>query len=206
MPNSKLTRELIAATALGMLDEGEGLASLSMRKLGAQLGVEAMSLYHYVENKDDLLDAMLTNVYAMIELPGPGHWEVQLREAAQSFYDVLTTSRGVFELITRQPAVSADSLAVIFFGAKVFEAAGLSTSQAVSALHVSFAFVIGHVAVLEGSMASVLGHDSIDPSLLDNSEMRKFVTDIGHVTRQQQFQIGLEVVIGGLRSRYEELS
>ena len=205
MPNSKLNRELIAVTALGLLNDGEGLASLSMRKLGSQLGVEAMSLYHYVDNKEDLLDAMLTHVYALVDLPGPGHWEGQLREAAISFYEVLTSSRGVFELITRQPAVSAESLAVIFFGAKVFEEAGLPMTDAVSALHVSFAFVIGHVAVREGSMAAVVG-GNVDPALLDNEEIRRFASDIRDVTREHQFETGLEVVIAGLRVRYPALN
>ena len=49
-----LSREILARRALSMADEG-GLSSLSMRKLGAAFGVEAMSLYHYVKNKDDLL-------------------------------------------------------------------------------------------------------------------------------------------------------
>ena len=52
-----LNRALIAETALSLIDE-RGLDQLSMRKLGAELGVEAMSLYNHVANKDDLLDAV----------------------------------------------------------------------------------------------------------------------------------------------------
>jgi AcrR family transcriptional regulator len=206
MANSKLTRELIAAAAVEMLEDGEGLASLSMRKLGSRLGVEAMSLYHYVDNKDDLLDAMLANVYGRVILPSPGHWETQLRQAVGSFYEVLTSSRAVFELITRRPALGAESLAVIFFGTKRFEEAGLAITDAVAALHVSFGFVIGHVVVSQGATATPTGSGNMDRTQHSSQEMQQFVGDITSITHQQQFQTGLEVVIAGLKARYPSLS
>lgn len=64
----RLTREQVLQAALGLADSG-GIASLSMRKLGVELGVEAMSLYHHVANKEALLDAMVDAVFAEIELP-----------------------------------------------------------------------------------------------------------------------------------------
>ena len=60
-----LNRALIAETALSLIDE-RGLDQLSMRKLGAELGVEAMSLYNHVDNKDDLLDAVADRLYEHI--------------------------------------------------------------------------------------------------------------------------------------------
>ena len=65
-----LTREQVLQAALALADAG-GIASLSMRKLGVELGVEAMSLYHHVANKEEMLDAMVDAVFAEIELPGP---------------------------------------------------------------------------------------------------------------------------------------
>lgn len=64
----RLTREQVLQAALALADSG-GIASLSMRKLGVELGVEAMSLYHHVANKEALLDAMVDAVFAEIELP-----------------------------------------------------------------------------------------------------------------------------------------
>ena len=55
-------------TALRLADQG-GLESLSMRKLGHELGVEAMALYHHFANKDELIDGMVDLVFAEIELP-----------------------------------------------------------------------------------------------------------------------------------------
>jgi AcrR family transcriptional regulator len=73
---------LLAAVALA--DE-HGIASLSMRRLGDVLGVEAMSLYNHVANKDELLDGMVDLVFSEIELPvGGADWKTAMRERAQS--------------------------------------------------------------------------------------------------------------------------
>ena len=67
-PRIPLSRERVLRAAIALADEG-GLESLSMRKLGQQLGVEAMSLYHHVANKDDLLDGIVDAVTSEIEVP-----------------------------------------------------------------------------------------------------------------------------------------
>lgn len=64
----RLSREQVLQAALALAD-ARGIAVLSMRKLGVELGVEAMSLYHHVANKEALLDAMVDAVFAEIELP-----------------------------------------------------------------------------------------------------------------------------------------
>lgn len=67
-----------------------GLDVLTMRKVGEELGVEAMSLYNHVGNKEDLLDAMIDVVYGEIELPAVGaHWKGELRSRSVSVNDVL---------------------------------------------------------------------------------------------------------------------
>ena len=63
-----LSRERVLRAAVAFADEN-GIASLSMRKLGEALGVEAMSLYNHVANKDDLLDGMIDLVFSEIDLP-----------------------------------------------------------------------------------------------------------------------------------------
>ena len=63
-----LSRERVLHAAMELADAG-GLATLTMRMLGRALGVEAMSLYHHVANKDDLLDGMVDHVFGEIGLP-----------------------------------------------------------------------------------------------------------------------------------------
>jgi AcrR family transcriptional regulator len=84
-----LTRERILAAALGLADR-DGLDGLSMRTVGRALGVEAMSLYRHVANKDDLLDGLVDLVFAEIELPPPGiDWEAAMRGRAVAVREAL---------------------------------------------------------------------------------------------------------------------
>src|ERR1700704_448237 len=81
-----LSRDRILEAALAVADE-TGIESLTMRKLGQELGFEAMSLYNYVANKDDLLDGILDLVLAETELPAPdGDWESSVRASAISVH------------------------------------------------------------------------------------------------------------------------
>ncbi|TMB47749.1 MAG: TetR/AcrR family transcriptional regulator [Chloroflexi bacterium] len=86
---SPLTRERILRAALVLVDAG-GIESLSMRKLGQKLGVEAMSLYNHVANKDDILDGIVDLVFSEIALPsGRPEWKKAMRRRAISVRDVL---------------------------------------------------------------------------------------------------------------------
>jgi len=79
-----LSRDRILAAGVAFADE-HGIASLSMRKLGEVLGVEAMSLYNHVANKDELLDGMVDVVFGEILVPpGAADWKSAMRERAQS--------------------------------------------------------------------------------------------------------------------------
>lgn len=84
-----LTRDRVLSAAVAFADE-HGLASLTMRGLGDVLGVEAMSLYHHVANKDDLLDGMTDLVFGEIDLPVPDEeWKAAMRRRALSAREVL---------------------------------------------------------------------------------------------------------------------
>jgi AcrR family transcriptional regulator len=72
------------------LADAEGIGSLSMRRLAQQLGVEAMSLYHWFAKKTDLLDAMVDVVFSEMELPPNGpDWRSDIRRCAISAKNVL---------------------------------------------------------------------------------------------------------------------
>jgi AcrR family transcriptional regulator len=72
-------------TAAITLADAEGIEAVTMRKLARELGVEAMSLYHHVANKDDILDGMVDLVFAEIELPAEdADWTTAMRDRARS--------------------------------------------------------------------------------------------------------------------------
>lgn len=84
-----LTKERMVAEAMRLADAG-GVDGLSMRRLAAELGAGAMSLYHYVANKDELLDAMVDVVFAEIELPPEdADWQTAMRQRSRSAREVL---------------------------------------------------------------------------------------------------------------------
>src|SRR3989475_3592909 len=79
-----LTRERILRAAISLADR-DGIESLSMRQLGHELGVEAMSLYNHVRNKVDMLDGMVDIVFSEIDLPASGvDWLIAMRKRAIS--------------------------------------------------------------------------------------------------------------------------
>jgi len=88
-----LTRERILRAAITLADR-DGIESLSMRKLGTKLGVEAMSLYNHVENKDEILAGMIDLVGSEIELPSDeADWKAAVRRSAISARDALLRHR-----------------------------------------------------------------------------------------------------------------
>ncbi len=87
-PRAPLTRERVLRAAIALADRG-GIGGVSMRKLADELGVEAMSLYYHVANKDELLRGMVDGVMGEIEAPAGGGWKAAIRASAVSAHEVL---------------------------------------------------------------------------------------------------------------------
>jgi AcrR family transcriptional regulator len=88
-PRTPLTRERVLDAALRLAD-AEGLEALTMRRLGQELGVEAMTLYYHVGSKDELLNGLVDIVTGEFELAAPGtDWRTAIRATALSGYESL---------------------------------------------------------------------------------------------------------------------
>jgi len=88
-----LTRDRVLQAALKLADQG-GIEALSMRKLGQELGVEAMAVYYHLANKEEVLDGIVDLVFSEIELPvAESDWQVAMRSRAISLHDVLLRHR-----------------------------------------------------------------------------------------------------------------
>ncbi len=95
-----LSRERVLRAGVQLADE-QGIGGLSMRKLAAHLGYEAMSLYNHVTNKDDLLEGMVELVVGEIAEPtAGGDWKAAIRELAVSTHEVLLRHPWTVELWT----------------------------------------------------------------------------------------------------------
>ncbi|MEV4560489.1 TetR/AcrR family transcriptional regulator [Kitasatospora sp. NPDC049285] len=98
-PREPLTRLRVLQAAVELADTA-GLETLSMRRLGEAVGVEAMSLYNHVANKEDLLDGMVDLVFGEVELPVPGEpWRPAMRQRAESMRRVLARHRWAIGLM-----------------------------------------------------------------------------------------------------------
>ena len=198
-PRPALSRERIASTALELID-ANGLSGLSMRKLGAELGVEAMSLYHYVKNKDDLLDAVADHLYGVIDLPmsvDPLDWEQAIRLGLGAFHDVLLEHDAALELFASRQVRSARSMGVLHWAHERFVAVGLSLEEAHKALHMAVSFVMGHAASETGGEMQAVTPDDANP------EMAAYFAHVETVTPEQQFEAGVDIVVAGLRQFYD---
>jgi AcrR family transcriptional regulator len=105
-----LSKERVLRAAVALADKG-GIESLSMRKLGQDLGVEAMSLYNYVASKDDLLDSMADFIVGEFDLPSIGtEWKETLRQSAISAHQVLWRHPWACGLNVSRPKVGPAAL------------------------------------------------------------------------------------------------
>jgi len=88
-PRRRLSRQLVLDTAISMADQ-HGIDAVSMRRLAQELGVEAMSIYHWFGRKTDIYAGMLEAVWAEVELPPDDEeWRPALRRSAVSAYRAL---------------------------------------------------------------------------------------------------------------------
>ncbi|MGG2461678.1 TetR/AcrR family transcriptional regulator [Streptomyces sp. RGM 3693] len=145
-----LDLEKIVGATVRLLD-AEGLAKFSMRRLAAELGVTAMSLYWYVDTKDDLLELAVDAVAGEMTLPDASDdavdWRDQLRGLARSYRDVLLrhpwAPRLLGEVINIGPHSTAFSNATL----RVMARSGLGPDHTSGALASVFQFVYGFATI-----------------------------------------------------------
>src|SRR6266567_4188066 len=109
-----LTRQRVLEGALQLIDR-EGLEGFSMRKLGAMLGVEAMSLYNHIESKGALFDGVIELL--IVQDPYPEKPDVTPREElwafAHAFRDILRAHPRVLPLVATRPLRTPATLAIL---------------------------------------------------------------------------------------------
>lgn len=123
-PREPLSRDRVLRAAVHLADT-RGLEALTMRELGESLGVQAMSLYRHVADKEDLLDAMVDHVVAEIEVPSPSDpWKVAMRKRAMSAHDALLRHPWACGLLMSRAAVGPAKLRYVDATLGCLQAAG----------------------------------------------------------------------------------
>jgi AcrR family transcriptional regulator len=197
---------LRAAVALA---ETGGIEALTMRRLGQELGVEAMSLYKHVANKEDLLDGMVDVVFGEIELPPAGtDWRTAMRRRAVSVRGALTRHPWATPLMQSRsrpgPATLRHHDAVI----GTLRAAGFPIALVAHAFSALDSYIYGF-ALQQRSLPFETGEET---AALAQSIMAGFPADeyphlveltVQHVLRPgydygDEFEFGLDLILDGL--------
>ena len=143
-----LSRERVADAALA-LGDSEGLDGLSMRKVGASLGVEAMSLYNHVSNKDDLLDAVGDLLYGQVlerySSKPDLTWQENARTLIHAFYDVAMSHPNMVSIMLDRPIPSITKVLFLQQCFEVFVTAGYPTKHAALAFNTVAGWMTGMV-------------------------------------------------------------
>jgi AcrR family transcriptional regulator len=151
-----LSRQRVLVAALRLIDE-QGLEALSMRKLGAALGVEAMALYTHVPNKSALLTGVLELLVAEVEVPTDEglSWVERLRRAARSFRRVAHKHPAFIRLLTTQQEYTEVLLGPTEFGLGVLRHAGLGPAEAAFAYQTLMGYLLGALVQEEAGVVGV---------------------------------------------------
>ncbi|MFI6943925.1 TetR/AcrR family transcriptional regulator [Streptomyces sp. NPDC050418] len=140
-----LDRDKIVGTSIRMLD-ADGLAKFSMRKLAAELNVTAMSVYWYVDTKDDILELALDAAFGEIALPDPDRaivWREDLRALAESYRAMLVRHSWVGAILHQYLNVGPKALLVSRAIQDIATATTLPPAGQASAITAVFQFVYG---------------------------------------------------------------
>jgi AcrR family transcriptional regulator len=203
-----LSRDRVLRAAVTRADQ-DGISSLSMRKLGEALGVEAMSLYNHVASKSDLLDGMIDIVFSEIDLPsGGGDWKAAMRRRAISARQVLRRHPWAIGLMESRtwpgPATLRHHDAVL----GCLRRAGFSIELAAHAYALLDSYIYGF-ALQEASLPFGSGEEAAQVAHQISAQFASgqypYLTEMAtaHVLRPgydfgDEFVIGLDLILDGL--------
>ncbi|MEX0152225.1 TetR/AcrR family transcriptional regulator C-terminal domain-containing protein [Microbacterium sp. LMI1-1-1.1] len=217
----KLSRELIIDAALGQIDR-VGASGLSMRNLAQELGVEAMSLYRYVNGREDLLEGvvalLMNDVLTSIQGAVNEQWQAFLQITAHEIRGIAVAHPRAFPLVaTRHPAapwlrppLRSVDVVEVFLSALI--AHGFSDGQAVNAYRAFSSFLLGQLLLesavrgaetgpaeepLDEGGADIPGKDG-EATLDDAPTVRKLRAMLSEDRADEEFEVSLESLLDRL--------
>ncbi|MFG1626317.1 TetR/AcrR family transcriptional regulator C-terminal domain-containing protein [Kribbella sp. NPDC049227] len=201
-----LNRERVLRAAITLADK-EGLDALTMRRLGQEVGVEAMSLYNHVKNKDDILDGIVDLVLTDIDVPPAGtHWKKAMRRRSISAHEVLIAHPWAAMQIMSRYSIGLGMRRYLDATLGRLREGGFTIEGALDAWHTLDSHLYGFTlqqlnlpfAADEASRVSA----DVLPGL-SAEEFPHVVEVIGHVMRSgrvEDFEYGLDLILDGLEA------
>lgn len=203
-----LSRERVLRAALALADES-GLEALTMRGVGEALGVEAMSLYNHVANKEDLLDGLVDIVFGEIELNCEvGDWKDAMRRRAVSAREVLAHHRWAIGLMESRTHPGPANLAHHDSVLRCLREAGFSLELAAHAYSLLDSYIYGF-ALEQASLPFDTGEQAaqVAESIMRDFASGKYpyLTEIAtqrvmkpNYSYKAEFEYGLDLILDGL--------
>jgi AcrR family transcriptional regulator len=212
-PRIPLSRDRVLRVAVAFADES-GIGSLTMRRLGEALGVEAMSLYKHVANKDELLDGMVDIVFSEIDLPADGvDWRTAMRERAISARQALSRHPWAIGLMESRTSPGPATLGHHDRVLGALRRAGFSVEMAAHAFSVLDSYIYGF-ALQEASLPFDTAEETAEIAKMIFDRLRPddypYLTEltVEHVLQPgyaygNEYEFGLDLILDGLeRARH----
>ena len=199
-----LGRRRVLEEAVRFVDR-EGLEALTMRRLGAELGVEAMSLYNHVPNKDALLDGMVEVLLGELEVPPENRgWEERIKEGYRAFRRLAHEHPNVFPLLVNRPPETMDGVWLVEEFLRTLEEAGFGKETALHAFRTLSSYTFGYaMAEIRGFAlepdGSRLGAHGLSPE--EFPRLCELKPQLENVDHDAEFEFGLDLILSGLQAR-----
>lgn len=200
-----LTRQRVVAAACELV-EAEGLGALNMRRVADEFGVTAMSLYRYVHDKDELVDAVLDALLDRNPVPAVrGDWRRRVRALMEWLREELERHPDVLALRLRRPLLSPGALKLTESVMAALVDGGFEPEHAARAYRALFAYTFGYAAYGPrdqgaGDQAATLATLMTLPQE-EYPLLRATATAAAESMAAEQFDLGLAALIDGLHAR-----
>jgi AcrR family transcriptional regulator len=199
-----LTRERVLRAAIALADRG-GIESLTMRRLGQQLGVEAMSLYNHVRNKDDVLDGMVDLALGDIDVPPAGTpWRTAMRQRSISAHEVLLAHPWAALQIMSRFNIGPGMTRYLDATLGRLREGGFSIEGALDAWHTLDSHLYGFTLQQLGLPFEVDEAPRVSADVLTRLPAGEFryvaevITEVMRSGRKEDFEFGLDLILDGL--------
>lgn len=201
-----LTRQQVLDGAVRYVDE-HGLEALSMHKLGAELGVKAMSLYKHVASKDDLLDGVVERLWAEIPVePASADWREAVTRLAAALRDLVHRHPRAAALLTSRQTIQQRPLEICTALLTVMRQGGVPEQCAIALLRTIFPYGIGYALAeltypetedTDDDVTRIRRISTLLPQASDDL-VRTALLVCGGCDMNAQFDIGIDLMIRGL--------
>ena len=205
-----LTRDRVLRAAVALADR-DGIAALSMRRLGQELGVEAMSLYNHVANKEEILDGVVDLVVAEIDPPLAGApWKTALRARILSAREMLLRHPWASAVIVSRVNITPTMMRYMDTTGGIMLGGGFSVDLMHHALHVLGSRILGFTQELYDDSAAMAENPDVAAVMLEQMaaeypNMTALATQVTHegpqvgtgCDTQFEFEFGLDLILDG---------